>query len=568
MGANSQNMLPPGWLVRPGQRSPVLSRAMCSAASSTRRNLRSRIYVPTLKQAPKDATTPGHQLMYRAGMIRKSSAGHFSLLPLGIRVLNKLERLIDQHMDSIGGQKTQLPSLLPRELWERSGRWDSTGDELMKMHDRHGNEHCLAPTHEEAICAMVAQDLVSYKQLPLMLYQVGPKFRDEVRPRFGLLRAREFVMKDMYSFHATAECATECYQTVLAAYQRLFETIGVPWRRVEADTGMIGGSASHEFHVLSESTGEDELLLCDSCGYSANSELAVSNTQQPVEPCSELQRQVQQAVTDPVQATQSEMLKIEFFRTADVDQVAVVLPAAERANDVKVERLLSTPVWRTAAPATVASDVRILLDSSLGSAAPDASDVRLAQGGDSCAQCSDGNLSLVKGIEVGHCFVLGDKYSASAGATFVNAGGKDRIAAQMGCYGLGVTRIMAAVAEAQHDKDGLMWPWALAPYRVLVLPTSDDPELMAQAEALYDQLQATHSLRGEVLIDDRKERPGIKLKEAALAGFPFTVVVGKAWTTRGELELQVRGTKLPIVQQPDAIVEHLVSAALAFEDPL
>ena len=175
-------MLPPSWMVRPGQRSPVLSRAMCSAASSTRRHLRSRIYVPTLKQAPADAATPGHQLMYRAGMIRKSSAGHFSLLPLGIRVLNKLERLIDQHMDSIGGQKTQLPSLLPRELWERSGRWDSTGDELMKMHDRHGNEHCLAPTHEEAICAMVAQDLVSYKQLPLMLYQVGPKFRDEVCP--------------------------------------------------------------------------------------------------------------------------------------------------------------------------------------------------------------------------------------------------------------------------------------------------------------------------------------------------------------------------------------------------
>jgi prolyl-tRNA synthetase len=563
----------------------------------------SRLLIPTLKEAPAEAQVISHVLLVRAGYIRKLAAGIYSLLPLGMRVVAKIERIIREELNRAGAEEVLLPMVHPAELWQESGRWQKYGPELLRIKDRKNADFAVSPTAEEAICDLVRRDVKSYRQLPLNLYQIQDKFRDEMRPRAGLMRGREFIMKDAYSFHATVEDAEREYRNMYDAYQRIFKRCGLDFRAVEADTGAIGGSMSHEFQVLAAS-GEDAIVSCDNCDYAANvekAELKRSDTSlaEPTAALQELNTPGKGGIEDVVKYLKEPVSR--FIKTiiyvADGKPVIALVRGDHNVNELKLKAALGAEQLELAADATVREvsgadvgyagpqgrSVPIYADLEVAAIAngitganktdyhvrgfnlkrdvPNAKilDLRVASGGDACARCATGHYRDYRGIEVGHVFFLGTKYSDPMRVTFLDADGKEK-SMIMGCYGIGVTRIAAAAIEQNHDDDGIKWPMALAPFHVVITTAGKEPELARAAEQLEDEL----TVRGiEVLYDDRDERAGAKFKDADLLGIPIRVTVGKRGLAEGKLELKRRGQKeaqlVPaavVAQEIDQIVRN------------
>jgi prolyl-tRNA synthetase len=554
----------------------------------------SKTLIPTLKEAPAEAEIPSHILMVRGGYLRKVAAGVYSFLPLGWRVIQKISRIIREEMNRAGAQEVFLPAVIPAELWQESGRWDQYGEQLLRFKDRKGADFVIGPTHEEVMVDLVRGDVRSYRQLPLNLYQIQSKFRDELRARAGLMRGREFIMKDSYSFHASDEDAKREYQNMYDTYTRIFTRCGLAFRAVEADTGAIGGSLSHEFQVLTE-TGEDALLACDSCSYAANVEEAQARPPVDGTPSSV----AIEKVATPGKRTIEEVtaflgLKpVDLVKTliyvADGKPVAVLVRGDRNLNEIKFKRELKARELVlagdkvveevTAAPVGFAGPVGLkipiycdlevcaLPSFVCGANAADAhyknvvskrdfaptvcGDFRDAAVGDACPRCEKGHFSGYRGVEVGQVFFLGTKYSAPMKCNFLDGDGKEKPMI-MGCYGIGVTRIAAAAIEQNHDKDGIVWPVAIAPFEVaLVSLQVGDPQVTEVAERLYVELEKAGI---EVLFDDRDERPGVKFKDADLVGLPYRIAVGKKGVAEGMVELKARrGTEVVKVKVDDVV---------------
>ena len=562
----------------------------------------SHALVPTLKELPSDAEVISHQLMLRAGLIRKLAAGVFTYLPLGQRCIARISRIIREEMDAIDSQEVFLPVLQPAELWLESGRWNAFGAELMRIQDRHGRSFALGPTHEEVITWLTRNLLRSYKQLPQTLYQMQTKFRDEIRPRFGVMRAREFTMKDAYSFHADEASLDVTYQAMRQAYQTILERCGLEYRIVEADTGLIGGAESHEFMVLAEN-GESEILSCDSCGYAANSERADTFLALPQNPAA---ADSPQEVSTPGKRTVDQVtgfLAVEatalgktLLMKIDEVNAAIVLPGNRDLNEAKLASRTASPNIRMlsedevkeltgaalgfAGPVGLPADVPVYVDRSLKGVAslitganktdthlrgvvPERDfvvreyfDVVLAREGDRCPRCQ-GTLQSSRGIETGHIFKLGTKYSEKMNARFLDEAGKEKPFV-MGCYGFGVTRLIAAAIEQNHDDDGILWPKALAPFDVLIVPLNvSHEETMQTAETLYNELRADGL---EVLLDDRDLRPGAKFKDADLVGIPTRVTIGERGLREDQIEIRDRRTG-DLQKQARADVRQAIIAA-------
>lgn len=543
--------------------------------------LYSRLLLPTLKEVPADAEVISHKLMLRAGMIRKLAAGIYTYLPLALRTLQKLETIIREEMNRAGGQEVTLPAVQPAEIWQESKRWDYYGKELLRFKDRHNRDFCLGPTHEEVITDLVRREVRSYRQLPLLLYQIQTKFRDEIRPRFGVMRAREFIMKDAYSFDRDEAGAEASYRAMYEAYTHIFERCELEFRAVEADSGSIGGSFSHEFMVLADS-GEDIIVFCESCGYAANQEKAeiqAPPTTPPREPLRELkpvptpgQRTVEE-VTAFLGVSPSNLIKTLIFAT-DKGPVAALVRGDHEINEIKLKNMLDVAEIAladdalvekvTGAPRGFAGPVglqlRIYADNGLkeavnmvaGSNEKDLhflnvnsprdfevtryADFRQAEDSDPCARCGS-PLHIRKGIEVGHIFKLGTKYSEALNATFLDENGKEQLII-MGCYGIGVGRTVAAAIEQSHDQDGIIFPKTLTPFHAYILPISLKDEKVHDAVfTIYSQINAQGM---EALLDDRDERPGIKFKDADLIGIPLRITVGQKTLEQGKVELRER----------------------------
>jgi prolyl-tRNA synthetase len=541
----------------------------------------STLLVPTLREDPADAEVVSHRLMVRAGMIRQVARGIYDLLPLGLRAVRKFEAIVREEMDRAGAQEILMPAVIPAELWQESGRWGQYGRELLRMKDRYDRDFCFGPTHEEVVTDLVRREIRSYRDLPKNLYQVQVKFRDEVRPRFGLMRGREFLMKDAYSFHTDAADARREYQVMHDTYTRIFERCGLTFRAVEAGTGAMGGSLSHEFQVLAGS-GEDAIVSCDRCGYAANVEKAdVRPLAPPAAAGGALER-----VATPGKRTVEEVsgflglpperfVKTLLFATAAGDAVAVLVRGDHEASPTKVQAALggepvalveeATVERITGAPVGFAGPiglhVRIVADASLrgvrGAASganradehvvnidqardlPDLvfADLRLARAGDRCPRCEEGTFAEHRGIEVGQVFYLGTKYSTAMGATFLGADGENR-PIEMGCYGIGITRTVAAAIEQHHDDAGIVWPAAIAPFGAVVLPVNaGDATLRETAERLAAEIE---SAGVDAILDDRDERPGVKFKDADLIGLPVRVTVGPRALAKGRVEVKPR----------------------------
>jgi prolyl-tRNA synthetase len=568
----------------------------------------SQYFLPTLKETPGDAEVVSHQLMSRAGMIRKVAAGIYDYLPLGLKVIRKVENIVREEMNKAGAIEILMPAVCPADLWEQSGRWQQYGKELLRLKDRKDTEFCIGPTHEEVVTEIVRGTINSYRQLPVNLYQIQTKFRDEVRPRFGLMRGREFIMKDAYSFDATDEGANASYEKMRKAYCRIFERCGLKYRMVEADSGAIGGSFSHEFMVLAD-TGEDVVISCESCEYSANIEKAVvlDKGEMSQTPMNEVERVVTKGVHSV--ADVSVMLDLkpsQIVKTmliiVDDEPVAVLIRGDHELNEAKVKNLLGASVVDLATPEQIAkatsgpvgfsgpiglkvplyadNAVKYMRNMGVGGNEKDIhlegvnlerdfqvkqfADLRNASDGDSCPHCG-GRYSNTRGIEVGHIFKLGTKYSEAMKATFLDTDGvaKEII---MGCYGIGVGRTAAAAIEQNHDENGIVWPMPLAPFQVIVtMLNPNDEEVFAAGEKLYQDLLEEGI---EVLLDDRDERPGSKFKDADLLGIPLRVNVGARGLKEQSLEFQERRSgervMLPI-EGAAAKVADQVRTALAAE---
>ncbi|MDQ7837818.1 MAG: proline--tRNA ligase [Thermodesulfobacteriota bacterium] len=545
----------------------------------------SRFFLPTLKETPAEAEVISHKLMLRAGMIRKLAAGIYSYLPLGLRVLRKVEAIVREEMNKAGAQEVVLPMVQPAELWQESGRWEFYGKELLRFKDRHARDYCLGPTHEEVITDLVRREVRSYRDMPLNLYQIQTKFRDEIRPRFGLMRGREFVMKDGYSFDVDEKASEKTYLAMYAAYQNIFRRLGLQFRAVEADTGSIGGSFSHEFMVLAE-TGEDTIVSCTVCDYAANIEKAEvvwsekeqikSNTPpRPIEKVATPGKRTVEEVTSFLGIPPQQLLKTLIF-VVDGQPVAVLARGDHEVNEIKLKNLLQAReialadealIRRiTGAPVgysgPVGLAVKIVADQAIRGmydcvaganeeghhlihvdAGRDIhadlyGDIRSVTAGDLCPRCGQA-IRLSRGIEVGHIFRLGTKYSEGLKATYLDGEGQERHMV-MGCYGIGVSRIVAAAIEQNHDESGIIFPVAIAPFDVLLLPVNvNDAAIREAAEDIYHEL-----LSGgfDVLLDDRDERAGIKFKDADLTGIPFRITIGTKFIKEGLLEIKVRGT--------------------------
>lgn len=542
----------------------------------------SQMLIPTLREDPGEAEVVSHRLMLRAGMIRKTAAGIYTYLPLGLRVIRKIERIVREEMNRAGAQEVLMPIASPAELWRETGRWDFYGKELFRFKDRHERDFCLGPTHEEVITDLVRREVRSYRQLPLNCYQIQTKFRDEIRPRFGLMRGREFIMKDAYSFDRDEEGAKRSYQSMYDAYHRIFTRCGLTFRAVEADTGLIGGSSSHEFMVLAD-TGEETVVYTDDGTYAANVERAeVSlSSDTPLEPPRPLKK-----VATPGAGTVEEVtayLKVEPHRLvktllyrAGKDLVAILLRGDHTANEIKIKKILGvmdveladtkTVTETTGAPVGFAGPVglqrvRIVADYAVkalsnfvvgGNEADvhylDANwerdftverfaDLRNAQAGDAAPR-GTGVLKVAKGIEVGHVFMLGTKYSQSMKATFLDPQGQEQPAV-MGCYGIGIGRTAASSIEQNHDVKGIIWPVPIAPFHVHLLPLSQSAQVTHAAQSLYDSLTQAGI---EVLWDDRDERAGVKFNDADLIGAPYHLVIGEKGLAQGTVELKERKT--------------------------
>ena len=549
----------------------------------------SQFLIATVKETPSDAVVISHQLMMRAGMIRKLSSGLYNWLPMGLRVLRKVEAVVREEMNKAGSQEVLMPVVQPAELWEESGRWQQYGSELLRLTDRHNNSFCLGPTHEEVITDIVRNEIRSYKQLPASFYQIQTKFRDETRPRFGVMRSREFIMKDAYSFHKDQESLQQTYDVMHEAYSNIFTRLGLGFRPVIADTGSIGGNASHEFHVLAES-GEDDIAFSDTSDYAANVEMAEAvapagerpaasqelnkvatpNLHSIEEVCAALKVEPQQTVKTLVVVGEAE----EEGATAPL--IALVLRGDHELNDIKAEKLTGV-----ASPLQMASEEQIqqAINCPTGSIGPvnlaietivDRSaahladfvcganedgfhltgtnwgrdceatrieDIRNVVAGDPSPD-GEGTLLIKRGIEVGHIFQLGTKYSEALNATVLNENGKDQVML-MGCYGIGITRIVASAIEQNNDDKGIIWPDAIAPFQIALVPLNmkKSVEVADEANRLYTALT---ELGYEVLLDDRDERPGVKFADMELMGIPHRIVIGDRGLKQGELEYKGR----------------------------
>lgn len=544
----------------------------------------SQMLIPTLKEDPSEAEVLSHRLMLRAGMIRKLAAGIYSYLPLAQRVFRKTEQIIREEMNRAGAQEVTLPFVQPAELWQKSGRWNVYGKELLRLKDRNERDFCLGPTHEEVVTELVKNHVTSYRQLPLNLYQIHIKFRDEIRPRFGIMRAREFVMKDAYSFDADEKGAEESYQKMHQAYCNIFERCGLTFRAVEADTGPIGGSFSHEFMVLAE-TGEDTIFSCNSCNYAANKEKAeigsLKNEKPDPLPLGELKRvatpekRTVEEVTQFLKIGPEQLIKTLIFQDGD-HTIAALIRGDHEINEIKLQNLLGSEAICLADDKTIEKvtraprgfagpvglDIRIIADNSLkgiknfviGGNERDVHlanvnfnrdfqvdsfyDIRFAIEGDPCPRCAQGQLVMSKGIEVGHIFKLGTKYSKTLGARFLDAQRRENYMI-MGCYGIGVGRTVAAAIEQNHDKDGIIFPKSIAPFQVIVVSVNPkDSAIKEVSERIYATLLDAGI---DVLIDDRDERPGIKFKDADLIGIPLRITVGKK-VADGQIDIKLRKT--------------------------
>ena len=566
----------------------------------------SRLLMPTVKETPADAQVVSHRLMVRAGMIRKVAAGIYNYLPLGWRVFRKVETIVREEMDRAGAQELLMPAVQPSELWEQSGRWQQYGPELLRFKDRKAGDFCLGPTHEEVITSLCRDEVKSYKQLPLNLYQIQTKFRDEIRPRFGLMRGREFLMKDAYTFHATEESLDEAYRAYHDAYCRIFEACGLDYIVVEADSGTIGGSSSHEFMVVAD-TGESAVVRCTASGYAANVEKAVTKLAPP--PVPEVQGDAPRRVDTPgdtsIEAVAStlDLQPAQLVKTlvyeSDKGLHAVAIRGDREVNEVKVSNEVDALWLRLAEPATVervtgaavgfagpvglSDEVELLVDPTAadlevfacGANETDAhlcdvrwshvegphrtADVLLVGAGDPCP-ISGEPLEGFRGIEVGHIFKLGTTYSQEMGCTFTDENGAEQ-PMTMGCYGLGIGRTVAAAIEQNHDDDGISWPLQLTPFTVLLasLNPSRDERVAPACEELHEQLESAGI---DVLYDDRDERPGVKFKDADLLGFPVRIVVGGRSLDQGGVEFSLRAdreSRIVPVDQVAAEIQQLIT---------
>lgn len=550
----------------------------------------SQYLLSTLKETPASAEVISHQLMLRAGLVRNLASGLYTWLPTGLRVLKKVENIVREEMQRAGANEVLMPMVQPSDLWEESGRWDDYGPELLRLHDRHQRPFVLGPTHEEVITKLVANELSSYKQLPLSLFQVQTKFRDEIRPRFGVMRGREFLMKDAYSFHLEQECLEKTYQKMFDAYCRIFERLGLNYRPVLADTGSIGGDASHEFHVLADS-GEDDIAFSDNSDFAANIEKAEALTP------SEERQEPQEALIEVATPNINTMTEIADFLKVDIQKtvktllvcgvedesgntpiIALVLRGDHQLNNIKAEHLT-----QIATPLTFASEEQLLATANCnaGSIGPvsleceivvdrsaanlsdficgankngfhytganwgrdskefSIADIRNVVEGDP-SPCGQGNIVIKRGIEVGHIFQLGTKYAEAMNCSVLNESGKNQVLT-MGCYGIGVSRIVAAAIEQNHDKYGIKWPKAIAPFQVAIVPMNmaKSARVKETAENLYEQLTQAGI---EVLFDDRKERPGVMFADHELMGTPLLLIIGERNLDAQQVELKNRIT--------------------------
>lgn len=562
---------------------------------------------PTLRDDPADAEVVSHKLMIRAGMIRQVARGIYDFLPLGLRAVRRVEAIVRDELDRAGCQEILMPAVIPAELWQESGRWDKYGKELLRLKDRYDRDFCFGPTHEEVVTDLVRREVRSYRDLPKNLYQIQVKFRDEVRPRFGLMRGREFIMKDGYSFHVDGEDAQREYRSMYDAYTRIFERCGVTFRAVEAGGGNIGGSQTHEFQVLAQS-GEDAIVACDRCGYAANVEKAeVRPLPPPSTPGGTLER-----VATPAQRTIDEVgaflklpaerfVKTLVYATPEGHAVVVLVRGDHAASETKlsaatgldglaladeatVVRVTGAPVG-FAGPVGLPAGTTVVADASLrgvqgmatGANAADMhltgvdqardfpgvtfADLRQAGAGDACPRCDGGTFGAHRGIEVGQVFYLGTKYSQAMGATVLDAAGEQRVI-EMGCYGIGITRTVAAAIEQHHDANGIVWPAPLAPFGVHIVPTAlTDAPLRETAERIAAELSAQGV---DVLFDDRDERPGVKFKDADLIGLPLRLTVGPRGLKNGNVEMKPRAAteavEVPIAEAAARVVAWLAAA--------
>jgi prolyl-tRNA synthetase len=536
--------------------------------------------------------------MLRAGFIRKVAAGIYTYLPLGLRVIRKIENIVREEMNKAGAQEVLMPILSPAELWQETGRWDFYGKELLRCQDRHDRAFCFGPTHEEVITDLFRREVRSYRQLPLNCYQIQTKFRDEIRPRFGLMRGREFLMKDAYSFDRDEQSAQISYQKMYEAYQRIFERCGLQFRAVQADTGLIGGNLSHEFMVLAE-TGEETILYDETGSYAANVEQAEILPQEMVNP--EQSRPFQRVATPGtttieqvstyLQRQPDTLVKTLLYQIDNKEIVAILIRGDHEANDIKIKRVLRATDLHLANPEIVSSmtsapvgfagpvnlaNVRILADYAIkpmknfvvGGNQADThlvdvnwdrdfhieqfADLRKAQAGDPSPQ-NNTPLQTAKGIEVGHVFLLGTKYSKAMGAKFLDDQGKDQFAV-MGCYGIGISRTAAACMEQNHDEKGMIWPLPIAPFHVHLLPLSKSDQVKELTQSLYASLTNQGI---EVLWDDRNERAGVKFNDADLIGAPFQITIGEKGLAKGTVEVKDRRTGEIHTLKPDEIQHHL-----------
>jgi prolyl-tRNA synthetase len=565
----------------------------------------SNYFIPTVKETPADAEVVSHQLMLRAGMVRKLAAGIYNYLPLGLRSIRKVENIVREEMNRAGAIEILMPGVIPAELWQESERWDQYGKELLRFKDRKDAQFCLGPTHEEVVTDLVRREIKSYRQMPINLYQIQSKFRDEIRPRFGLMRGREFIMKDAYSFDVDEKAADLSYEKMYQAYRRIFERCGLKFRAVEADTGSIGGSSSHEFMVLADS-GEDAIVSCSACEYAANVEKAEAR---PIEAEEHADARPLERVATPAKRTIEEVSEFlgvhaaSMIKTlvllADNEPVIALVRGDHELNEIKLKNALGCTELEmagdevvtkvTGAPvgfagpvglsAKIVADLAVkgMKNSATGGNEKDLhlknvnlerdftvsrfADIRNVVHGDACPRCKDGIMEMWRGIEVGHVFKLGTKYSKALKATFLDADGKDQIIF-MGCYGIGIGRTVAACIEQNNDANGIIFPLPIAPFHCIISALNIKEEPVREAsELIYSQLAAAGV---EVLLDDRDERPGFKFKDADLIGIPLRIVVGSKNLAEGKVELKERKSGevslLPIAEAVEKVASAVAEA--------
>lgn len=565
--------------------------------------LASRLYSPTLRELPADAVVVSHQYMLKAGMMRKIGNGIYSFLPLAWRSIQKVEKIIREEINKTGAQEIMMPIVQPAELWQKTGRWDVFGPEMFKLKDRNDREYCLGPTHEELVASLIQMDTTSYKQLPVSVYQIQNKYRDEKRPRFGLMRSREFIMKDGYTFDADEEGLDKQYKLMYDAYTRIFTRCGLTFRPVIADSGAIGGSGSHEFEVLADS-GEADIVYCENCDFAANieavdpltvkcdihndkeKELVETPGQHTIEMvCDFLHAPVAQSVKAVVYNVDGLVVLAMVRGDHEVNETKIqhIYNAinVDMASDEDLKKVGLTAGYISPIGLKRTKDFDILVDPTVMemqdaccganekdkhyihvNPARDFTDVRVEtirqiQEGDVCPHCG-GKIVRCRGIEVGQVFKLGTKYSEALHATFLDNQGKSHPFV-MGCYGIGVTRTVAASIEQNHDDDGIIWPVAIAPYEAVIVPANNkSEEVMAAARKLYEDMEDS---RDEVVLDDRNERAGIKFKDADLIGYPVRVTIGKKWQQSGCVEIKIRRSgevvEVPLEEAKDKVLEIL-----------